>query len=212
MLWENSTHPVPYGEAVAKMESHVKSIISGRGHNLVWFLEHPPLYTQGTDPRATEDIKNSFDELPFPIYPAGRGGRLTYHGPGQQVVYCIIDLKRLYEPPSIHTYLNALQTWVITLLKEVGIEGFTIPSSPGIWVIDPLDSTKSLKIASFGIRVRKWVAFHGFSLNVTPDLTHFNPIVPCGNDSGMTSLHALGITISKELLHRTLQEKCPFFR
>lgn len=209
MIWETALYPVPYLEAVSYMEQYVESMLSRKSPDLLWFLEHPPLYTQGTSSHGSLDYKDPSQPLPFPIYPTGRGGRTTYHGPGQRILYSMIDLKRLYSAPSVHAYIQSLQNWVVVVLDELGIKSF-LANDPGVWVSNPNGSLGPLKIASFGIRIRRWVTFHGLSLNVAPNLSHFEPIFPCGAQGAVTSLQALGVDISPLEIDSLFKKNCPF--
>ncbi len=189
MEWKISTSPVPYPEALSLMESRVAAIHAGKAPEMGWLLEHPPLYTSGTSAKPADLL-----DARFPVYDAGRGGEFTYHGPGQRVAYLMLDLKKLFapSPPDLHAYVQKLEHWIIETLKEFGVEGFTRHGRIGVWV--NAGGGREDKIAALGVRVRKWVSFHGISLNVHPDLSHYEGIVPCGiREHGVTSLHKLGI-------------------
>jgi lipoyl(octanoyl) transferase len=193
--WRISDEPVPYPDAVAEMEARVAAIRAGEAPELVWLLEHPPLYTAGTSARA-EDL---LEPERFPTYQSGRGGQYTYHGPGQRVAYVMIDLKRPrpgLEGPDIRAYVNRLEEWLIQTLAQFNIKGERRDGRVGIWVDKkPYGGIAGQedKIAAIGVRVRRWVTLHGVALNVDPDLSHFKGIVPCGiSEHGVTSLHALG--------------------
>lgn len=178
--WIESHAPVPYPDALAVMDARVAAIASGETSECVWLLEHPPLYTAGTSAKASELL----DEGRFPVYRTGRGGRFTYHGPGQRVAYVMLDLSR--RGRDFRTFVAALETWLIAALARLGAEGERREGAVGIFV-------RGAKIASIGVRVRRWVSLHGVSLNVDPDLDHFSGIVPCGlDDVRVTSLAALG--------------------
>jgi lipoyl(octanoyl) transferase len=180
--WRHDDAPVPYPAAVAFMENRVKEIAEG-GPELVWLLEHPPIYTAGTSAREGDLI-----DARFPVFRSGRGGQFTYHGPGQRVGYVMLDLKR--RKTDVGSFVRALEDWLIATLARFGIRGERSEGRVGIWV-GATGSEK--KIAQIGVRVRHWVTYHGVSLNVAPDLTHFDGIVPCGvRDRGVTSLAALG--------------------
>lgn len=186
MEWLVSNELVEYEDAVADMESRVDAIREGREDELIWLLEHPPLYTAGTSARA-EDLLNPR----FPVYQAGRGGQYTYHGPGQRVAYVMMDLRKRQATPDIKNYVWRLEDWLIRSLAEMGVRGERRSGRVGIWV-DEGGGCES-KIAAIGVRVRHWVTYHGISINVNPDLTHFDGIVPCGiREHGVTSLQALG--------------------
>lgn len=183
--WKNSDHLEPYLEAVSAMEQRVEDIISGKAPELVWLLEHPPLYTAGTSAKESDLLSNN-----FPVYQAGRGGQITYHGPGQRVAYIMLDLKKR-EKMDIRTFVQNLENWVIATLKEFGVNGVIREGRVGVWV--EVGGTEK-KIAAIGIRVRRWVTFHGIAINVEPDLSHYLGIVPCGiRGFGVTSLKDLGV-------------------
>ncbi len=189
--WRTSAASVPYSEALAGMEARVEAIIAGRAGELVWLLEHPPLYTTGTGTR-TEDLSGSGR---FPLHQSGRGGRLTYHGPGQRVAYAMLDLRE--RGPDIRRYVATLEEWIIRTLARFDIAGERREDRVGVWVKRPGKSAGAEdKIAAIGIRVKKWVSLHGISLNVAPDLSHYEGILPCGVSEpawGVTSLHDLGM-------------------
>ena len=193
--WRISDDPVPYPEAVAEMEARATAIREGTAPELVWLLEHPPLYTAGTSARPADLLEPDR----FPTYQSGRGGQYTYHGPGQRVAYVMIDLKRPrpgLEGPDIRAYVNRLEEWLIQTLAQFNVKGERREGRVGIWVDRrPYGGVKGHedKIAALGVRVRRWVTLHGVALNVDPDLSHFAGIVPCGiSEHGVTSLHALG--------------------
>ena len=193
---------VDYAEAVAVMEERAAAIAAGRAAELVWLLEHPPLYTAGTSTRW-EDL---VDPGPFPVYRAGRGGQLTYHGPGQRVVYTMLDVRR--RTGDVRAFVRALESWVIDTLDGFGIRGETRCDRVGVWVPRP-ERGQGIedKIAAIGIRIRRWVSFHGLSLNVSPDLGHFAGIVPCGiREHGVTSLADLGCSASMSDVDAALAE------
>ncbi len=183
--WQLSNGPVAYPDAVEAMERRVAAIAAGEARELIWLLEHPPLYTAGTSADPAELV----DAGEFPVYPTGRGGRYTYHGPGQRVAYVMLDLKA--RCGDLRAYISGLEAWLIATLGVFGVAGETRSDRVGVWVAH---SGREDKIAAIGVRVRRWVSFHGVSLNVDPDLSHFKGIVPCGiRDHGVTSLKALGI-------------------
>jgi len=187
--WRVSPGLVPYEEAVATMEARVAAIRDAGAPELVWLLEHPPLYTAGT----SADPAELLDGARFPVHQTGRGGRHTYHGPGQRVAYVLLDLKK--RGPDVRGYVANLEDWVIRTLADCGVTGEKREGRIGIWVErpDPVFGKREEKIAAVGVRVRRWVTYHGISLNVAPDLTHFTGIVPCGiSEHGVTSLKALG--------------------
>ncbi len=182
-----------YGEAVAEMEQRVAAIASGRASERIWLLEHPPLYTAGTSARDS-DLRDP----PFPVHPTGRGGQYTYHGPGQRVAYVMLDLKR--RRPDLRAFVAALEAWLIATLAAWGLKGERREDRVGVWVARPERGADAEdKIAAIGIRVRRWVSYHGISLNVAPDLGHFSGIVPCGVSQaqyGVTSLADLGLGLT----------------
>jgi lipoyl(octanoyl) transferase len=185
---------VAYEAAVRAMEARAEAIADGRAPELVWLLEHPPLYTAGTSARD-EDL---LDGARLPVFRTGRGGQFTYHGPGQRVVYVLLDLKR--RNPDLRAFVAALEAWVIRALRSFAVEGERREGRVGIWVRRP-DKSKGAedKIAAVGVRVRRWVTFHGFSLNVEPDLQHYDGIVPCGvRGPGITSLIDLGYPVTMD--------------
>tara|TARA_B100000315_G_C14592187_1_gene596534 strand:+ start:5418 stop:6074 length:657 start_codon:yes stop_codon:yes gene_type:complete len=184
--WQTSSELVDYETAHAAMEARVAGIHDGSQPELLWFLEHPPLYTAGTSARD-EDL---LDAARFPVHKIGRGGQYTYHGPGQRVVYTMLDLKK--RGADVRQFVRDLEAWVIDSLAEFGVTGERREGRVGIWV--ELDNGEEKKIAAIGIRVRHWITFHGIAINVSPDLEHFSGIVPCGiAEYGVTSLHDLGI-------------------
>jgi lipoyl(octanoyl) transferase len=185
--WRISDHPVAYPAAVAEMEARAAAIAEGRAQELVWLLEHPPIYTAGT----SADDADLLDAR-FPVYRTGRGGQFTYHGPGQRVAYAMLDLKR--RKPDVRAYVCDLEEWLIQALAELGVKGERREGRVGIWVQRGM---REDKIAALGVRIKRWVSFHGVALNVDPDLSHFTGIVPCGvTQHGVTSLADLGIVAS----------------
>ena len=197
--WTTSNTLVDYLESLDFMAKTVDSIIAGTGPEVVWLLEHPELYTSGTSAQP-----NELQYKPTaPIYAAGRGGRYTYHGPGQRVIYLMMDLRS--RANDIRKYIYDLETWLINSVAEFGIEGERRSGRVGVWVDQGYGI--EVKIAAIGIRVRKWVTFHGVSLNISPDLRMYEPIIPCGiRDHGISSLHELGVPalmkdVDEALLH-----------
>ncbi|MGE5506340.1 MAG: lipoyl(octanoyl) transferase LipB [Actinomycetota bacterium] len=185
--WRISDDRVPYEEALAAMETRVADIRAGRAPELVWLLEHPPLYTAGT----SADPRDLLDPHRFPVYQAGRGGQYTYHGPGQRVAYVMLDLKA--RQPDVRAFVHGLEEWIIRTLERFAVKGERREGRVGIWV--DRGGGREDKIAAIGVRVRHWVTFHGIALNVDPDLAHFQGIVPCGiSRHGVTSLWDLGLT------------------
>ena len=186
MEWLKSQDFVDYPTAVTEMERRVGGIRAGAAGEAVWLLEHPSLYTAGTSAKA-EDLLNS----QFPVFDSGRGGQYTYHGPGQQVAYVMLDLKKRQQVPDIKKYVWQLEEWIVRSLTHFGVNGERREGRVGIWVVTPKGEEK---IAAIGVRVRHWVTYHGISINVNPDLAHFSGIVPCGiAEHGVTSLAALGV-------------------
>jgi lipoyl(octanoyl) transferase len=200
MEWKTSENPVEYPVALETMEQRVDAIIAGTAPELVWLLEHPPLYTAGTSAKPGDLLGHA----PFPTYETGRGGEWTYHGPGQRICYLMLDLKKR-NLADMHAYVRVLEQWIIATLKEFGIESFTRERRIGVWVND---KGGEAKIAALGVRVRKWVTYHGISLNVSPDLSHYAGIVPCGiKEHGVTSLKEMGIDVSMEEVDAVLRKK-----
>ena len=192
--WLTSTDAVSYEQALRVMDARAANISAGKASELVWLLEHPPLFTAGTGARG-EDLTGT-DR--FPIHTTGRGGKLTYHGPGQRVAYTMIDLKR--RGADVRRYVVTLEEWIIRTLAIFGIDGERRSDRVGVWVARP-DKGKGYedKVAALGIRVKRWVTLHGISLNVSPDLSHYAGILPCGISEqkwGVTSLHDLGVKVS----------------
>jgi lipoyl(octanoyl) transferase len=187
--WRISDSPVEYPAAVAAMEARAADIASGQADELVWLLEHPPLYTSGTSGR-NEDLLDPR----FPLFTSGRGGQLTYHGPGQRVAYVMLDLKS--RRPDVRAYVAGLEEWIIRTLARFNVRGERREDRVGVWVRRPdKGEGHEDKIAAIGVRLRRWVSFHGIAINVEPDLSHFSAIVPCGvvdQRYGVTSLVDLG--------------------
>src|SRR5450432_1600612 len=201
--WLISDAPVPYLEAVAAMESWVAAIAAHQAPELVWLLEHPPLYTSGTSGRDA-DLLNPR----FPMFATGRGGQLTYHGPGQLVAYVMLDLKR--RRPDVRAYVASLEEWIIRTLAAFNVRGERREDRVGVWIARP-DKGDGFedKIAAIGVRLRRWVSFHGVSINVAPDLAHFEAIVPCGVIDpryGVTSLKDLGRPVTMADLDSALRQ------
>ena len=201
--WRISDAPVPYPEAVALMESRVADIAAGGAPELVWLLEHPPLYTSGTSGNEGDLL-----EARFPLFSTGRGGQVTYHGPGQRVAYVMLDLKR--RKPDVRAYVAGLEAWIIRTLDAFNIRGERREDRVGVWVERPdKGPAHEDKIAAIGVRLRRWVSFHGISINVEPDLSHFDAIVPCGVVDpryGVTSLADLGHPVSMMDVDIALQQ------
>jgi lipoyl(octanoyl) transferase len=197
VAWFESPGLVPYPEAVASMEERVAAIRSGAAPETVWLLQHPPVYTAGTSARGSDLI----DPGRFPVYRSGRGGRYTYHGPGQRVAYVMLDLRR--RGSDVRAFVAQLESWVIASLARFGVTGERRAGRIGIWVgPDGADA----KIAAIGVRIRGWVTYHGVAVNVSPDLGHFSGIVPCGlADRPVTSLHALGVRVGLDAIDAALR-------
>jgi lipoyl(octanoyl) transferase len=193
--WRISATPVPYPEAVAEMESRAADIAEHKAAELVWLLEHPPLYTSGTSGKDGDLL-----DPRFPLFTTGRGGQLTYHGPGQRVAYVMLDLKR--RRPDVRAYVAGLEEWIIRTLDAFNVRGERREDRVGVWVRRPdKGAGYEDKIAAIGVRLRRWVSFHGIAINVEPDLTHFSAIVPCGvvdPHYGVTSLVDLGLPVTME--------------
>jgi lipoyl(octanoyl) transferase len=195
--WRIEDGLVPYPRALAAMEERAAAIRDGSAPEMVWLIEHPPLYTAGTSARQVDLI----DPDRFPVFAAGRGGEYTYHGPGQRVAYVMLDLKRRRE--DVRAFVAALEDWIIRTLARFNISGERREDRVGVWVVRPDrpllpdGSPVEDKIAAIGIRLRRWVSFHGIAINVGPDLSHFGGIVPCGvADHGVTSLVDLGLPVT----------------
>jgi lipoyl(octanoyl) transferase len=194
--WRIDAGLVPYPEALAAMEARVAAIRAGAAPELVWLLEHPPLYTAGTSARAPDLLAPGH----FPVFEAGRGGQYTYHGPGQRVAYVMLDLQR--RKPDLRRYIWQLEEWVIRALANFNVRGERRPGRIGIWVARPGNEAK---IAAIGVRVRRWVTYHGVAINLEPELEHFAGIVPCGiSGFGVTSLADLGLTTTMPELDAAL--------
>jgi len=195
--WEISDGEVGYDTALKKMDNHVEKMIGGEAGEKIWLLEHPALYTAGT----SADKKDLIEPNLFPVFETKRGGQYTYHGPGQRVVYVMLDLNN--RGKDIKKFVENLEAWIIHTLEEFNVVGQSRNGRVGIWVERP-DKPKNIdglfeeeKIAAIGVRLRKWISFHGLSINVDPDLSHFQGIVPCGiKEHGVTSLVDLGLPVS----------------
>src|SRR5690242_13311438 len=190
--WRTAEGLTPYADAVTFMQDRVAAIRAGEARELVWLVEHPPLYTAGTSARPEELT----DPHRFPTYHAGRGGQWTYHGPGQRTGYVMLDLARRHgsvPPRDVRCFVHGLEAWLIRALARLGVQGERREGRIGIWVIDPATHAEA-KIAAIGVRLTRWVSWHGVALNVAPDLGHYAGIVPCGiSEHGVTSLRALGV-------------------
>ena len=186
--WRAETGRIDYGDALAAMEARASAVTRGEARELVWLLEHPPVYTAGT---SATDASELLDPR-FPVHRTGRGGRYTYHGPGQRIGYIVLDLRT--RKRDVRGYVHALENWVIAALATFGIEAFAAPGRIGIWT---LDGGTEAKIGAIGVRIRQWVTLHGFAINLDPDLSHFGGIVPCGiAEFPVTSAAKLGKPIT----------------
>ncbi len=195
--WKHEKHFVDYRFAEEVMSKRVEDIILKKKTELVWLLEHNNLYTLGTSAKAS-DFKHN---VGIPIYPTKRGGQTTYHGPGQRIIYLMLDLRDGQK--DIKQFVWNIEEWLILFLKHLGISGYRIPGQVGVWVKDPkninIDGTQDKKIAALGLRIKRWVTFHGLSINVNPDLSFFDNINPCGiAGKGVISLRDLGVKIKME--------------
>ena len=196
--WAVAPDPVPYDEAVAFMEDRVAAIHAGEAEEMIWLLEHPPLYTAGVSAKSDDLI-----DARFPVFQTGRGGQYTYHGPGQRVAYVMLDLNR--RGRDVRAFVRGLEQWIIGALAAFNVEADVRDGRVGVWVErrfvgdDGSPQSREDKIAAIGVKVRRWVSFHGISLNVEPDLSHFDGIVPCGiREHGVTSLADLGLLASMD--------------
>jgi lipoyl(octanoyl) transferase len=193
--WAISKEPVEYGAAVKVMEARAAAIREGSAHELIWLLEHPPLYTAGVSAKGADLLQPDR----FPVFESGRGGQFTYHGPGQRVAYAMLDLTRRRK--DVRAFVAALEHWIIGALGRFNVEGHIREGRVGVWVERkaPGAATREDKIAALGVKLRHWVSFHGISLNVEPDLDHFSGIVPCGQtEHGVTSLVDLGRPVTMD--------------
>ena len=198
--WKVSRELVPYSQAVEVMEERVAAIAAGTAPELVWLLEHPPLYTAGTSAKDADLVSPGS----LPVYRSGRGGQFTYHGPGQRIAYVLLNLKA--RQPDLRLHVQRLEDWAIRVLRDFGVIGERRAGRVGIWVVGPEGHED--KIAAIGVRVRHWVAYHGLSINAAPDLSHYDGIVPCGlaaDQFGVTSLAKLGKNASLADLDAALQ-------
>lgn len=195
--WEVSPGLTTYPDALARMDLLVAAIARGEAPERIWLVEHPPLYTAGTSSQPGDLVTPDR----FPVYQTGRGGQYTYHGPGQRVAYVMLDLKR--RGGDVRAFIASLEDWIIRTLADLGVRGERREDRVGVWVAR---GPREDKIAAIGIRVRHWVSFHGISINVAPDLSHFDGIVPCGvREHGVTSLHDLGLSASMDDIDAALR-------
>ena len=200
MEWSTGPGLTPYPDAVATMEARAAAVRDDTADEMVWLVEHPPLYTGGTSAAAEELLHPDR----FPVFTSGRGGRYTYHGPGQRLVYVVADLDK--RGRDVRAYVASLEEWAIAALGSFGIKAFAVPGRVGVWVHTPAGEAK---IGAIGVRVRRWVTLHGFALNLDPDLGHFGGIVPCGLDFAVTSLAALGVSETMAELDAALAATVP---
>ena len=201
--WRVEAERVPYRQALAEMEARNEAIAAGDAREMFWMLEHPPVYTAGTSAAASELLDPRFE-----VIEAGRGGRYTYHGPGQRVTYVLLDLRE--RGKDVRRFVHALEDWVAATLGQFGVESWTVPERVGIWTTGP--DGREAKIGAIGVRVRRWVTMHGFAVNLSPDLSHFSGIVPCGIDEfGVTSLTDLGIDLAPGAWDEALRANAPAF-
>ncbi len=197
MEWETATSLISYPDALARMADRVAQIQRGEAGELVWMVEHPPLYTAGTSTKPADFLGGTG----FLVYETGRGGQYTYHGPGQRVVYLMLDLNK--RGRDLRAYVKQLERWIILTLAEFGVEAFTRDGRIGVWVST---AGGEAKIAALGVRVQKWVTSHGIAINVNPDLSHYAAIVPCGiREFGVTSLAALDVNATMEEVDAVLR-------
>jgi lipoyl(octanoyl) transferase len=197
--WQTSSLPIEYPDAVSLMEKRIAQIYDNHTPELVWLLEHPAIYTSGSSASANE----LFNPAKIPVYSTGRGGKHTYHGPGQRIIYLMLDLRKREQ--DLHKYISNLEDWIIASLNEIGIDSKRKDGLIGVWT----NSSKGeKKIAAIGVRVRKWITYHGISINVDPELSYYNGIIPCGiKEFGITSLKQLGCNISYDELDQILRRK-----
>ena len=201
--WRAETRQRPYREALAEMEIRNRAIAEGTAREMIWLLEHPPVYTAGTSADGAELLDPRFE-----VVEAGRGGRYTYHGPGQRVGYVLLDLQK--RGKDVRCFVHSLEGWVIATLGDLGVESWRSEGRVGIWTRDT--DGREAKIGAIGVRVRRWVTMHGFSVNLAPDLTHFTGIVPCGiEEFGVTSLQKLGLELAPEAFDEALGNRAGEF-
>ncbi len=202
--WKTSEKPINYEIAVKTMETRVQDIISGKANELIWFLEHPSLYTAGTSAKKQDLLNPNL----LPIYKTGRGGSYTYHGPGQRIVYLMLNLsnRKSGSDLDLHQYIEKLENWLIATLLNFGVKGEKRKNRVGIWVITP-DGNEE-KIAAIGIRVKRWVTFHGVSININPNLKNYDGIIACGvQNFGVTSLYELGVDVEMREVDQVLKNE-----
>jgi lipoyl(octanoyl) transferase len=204
-LWTTADGLVPYPHAVAEMQAHIALMAQGAAPERVWLLEHPSLYTAGTSAKP-EDLAAP-DR--FPVFSTGRGGQWTYHGPGQRVAYVMLDLNHPHgsmPARDLHAYVEGLEAWLIRTLATFGVQGERRPGRIGVWVVDERTGAEN-KVAAIGVRMTRWMSWHGVALNVNPALDHYDGIIPCGiRQHGVTSLHALGQAVTMSAVDTALHE------
>mgnify|MGYP006383177235 CR=1 FL=1 len=201
IIWHKIDTPTQYNKMLAAMESKVDEVISGRSHETIFLTEHEDVYTAGTGAKAEELI-----DARFPVIHTGRGGKFTYHGPGMRIIYPIINLNN--REKDLRAYIKYLEQWIINTLAQLHIKAYLIPGRVGIWTLGPKGETK---ISAIGVRVKKWVTYHGIAVNISPDLSKFSGIIPCGiNDAHITSLQELGVNINIDEFDEILKKHCPF--
>jgi len=201
--WTRSGKLVPYTQALAAMEERNAAVHAGQAPEQIWLLEHPPVYTAGTSADPAELVDPRFD-----VVKAGRGGRYTYHGPGQRVGYTILNLGK--RGKDVRCFVHSIENWVIETLADFGVESWAVDGRVGIWTTD-IDGREA-KIGAIGVRVRRWVTMHGFSVNLDPDLSHFSGIIPCGiEEFGVTSLARLGKNVDADTWDAALMARAPGF-
>lgn len=203
--WKYSEDLVPYNDAIEFMEQRNQEIFEEKANQTVWLLQHPPVYTMGT----SADISDVIDAKGIELIKTGRGGKITYHGPGQRIIYLMLDLRK--QGRDVRAFVCNVEKWVIAALKKLGIEGNIRDGRVGVWVDRKLEdgSIREEKIAAIGLRIRRWVSFHGISINVNPNLEHFGGIVPCGiskEEHGITSLYLQNPSLTMEDLDKALKE------
>jgi lipoyl(octanoyl) transferase len=201
--WRETPGTSPYAETLAEMEDRAQAIRAGEASELIWLLEHPPLYTAGT----SADPAELFNPFGFPVFEAGRGGRYTYHGPGQRVGYVLLDLEK--RGRDIRRFVHSLEGWVIGSLARIGVEAWRAPGRIGIWT--STGGTEA-KVGAIGVRVRRWVTLHGFAVNISAELSHFSGIVPCGiAEFPVTSLDEMGVSDGQGRFDLALKQELDHF-
>jgi lipoyl(octanoyl) transferase len=199
MIFRKLPHVADYPETVMRMETHVDHMLAGFASEEVWLLEHPNIYTLGSSAKDSDVLSPDL----LPLYRTGRGGQVTYHGTGQRIAYVMIDLSQRKQ--DLHWYVQMLEEWLIMTLKDLGIKGERRRERVGIWVSD--EKGREQKVAAIGVRVKKWITFHGISLNVNPDLSYYQNIIPCGlSDYGVTSLHDRGVQANLHAVDDALEK------